>query len=275
MTDIFHRIKLWQIRLGLELDLALFASSTNVESRPQFAETCIELLHLWDWRTSWNLCLTIFVYCRSFLADPSSPTLNDSSPFLSMWPRREKLSSPSLQQQQQQQPTFESNLNLMNSLNNNSSNSLFDQRGVEPLRILTNEFAENLGLHSKDFDSGYLSPNNTNGYHLPGKPGLNHNIYSSNDSPKYSFGFGDESSSFLPYPGAGLSRSSPETLPYEPNVSPPPMDFRTSGFSRFSSSSSSRASRPNSQDLELLLAPKSNGFQSNNLVGLVDTTSSR
>lgn len=214
-------------------------------------------------------------YSRSFRAGPSSPTLTDTPSFLSLWPRQDKqLSSPSLQQQQQ--PTFESNLNLMNSMNNNS-NSLFDERRVEPLRILTSEFAENLGLHSKDFDSGYLSPNNTNGYHLPGKPGLNPNIYSSNDGPKYSFGFGDDSSSFLPYQGAGHSRSSPETLPFEPNMSPPPMEFRSSGFSRFSSSSSSsRASRPNSQDLELLLAPKiNNGFQSNNLIGLVDTTPSR
>jgi hypothetical protein len=41
---------------------------------------------------------------------------------------------------------------------------------MEPLKILTNEFAENLGLgpHCKDMDSGYISPN---GCHLPpGKP---------------------------------------------------------------------------------------------------------
>jgi hypothetical protein len=63
-------------------------------------------------------------------------------------------------------------LNL-NALNNNGAvrsshlnNNLFESNKVEPLKILTNEFAENLGLHSKDFDSGYLSPNNANGYHL-------------------------------------------------------------------------------------------------------------
>lgn len=43
---------------------------------------------------------------------------------------------------------------------------------MEPLKILTNELAENLGLgpHSKDFDSGYISPSNNGSHFLPGKP---------------------------------------------------------------------------------------------------------
>jgi len=116
---------------------------------------------------------------------------------------------------------------------------------VEPLKILTNEFAENLGLHSKDFDSGYLSPNNTNGYHLPGKPGLN--VFQSGDAPKFSFGFGDDSF-VAPVP----SRSSPETIPFDSSPS------LMMGFGRFpnsSSSSSVRTSRPNSQDLDALMKP--------------------
>ena len=166
---------------------------------------------------------------------------------------------------------FEHNLNLLNNRENN--NNVFEhsghreqQRRVEPLRILTSEFAENLGLHSKDVDSGYLSPNNTNGYHLPGKPGL-----------KFSYGFGDE---LLPFGGGAplASRSSPEM--HLSNVSPPPMDYRAS-FGRYSSSSS-RASRPNSQDMDVLLqqqqhqpGPSYQPMSSPKLVGVLDTASPR
>jgi hypothetical protein len=216
----------------------------------------------------------------SYKAGPTSPaeSASDAPSFLSLWSAGESLTSP----QKQQQHPFETNLNLINSLNNNkqrgiNNNNLFDHErnnSVEPLKILTNEFAENLGLHSKDFDSGYLSPNNTNGYHLPGKPGLNRNIFTSGDAPpKLSFGFGDESSSFLPYVG---SRSSPDPLPYDSNISPPPMDFRSSGFVRYpgSSASSVRASRPNSQDFDAMLVQHKSGYASG-LVGAMNSATTR
>lgn len=174
---------------------------------------------------------------------------------------------------------FEHNLNLLNNNRENNNNNVFEhsghqeqQRRVQPLKILTSEFAENLGLHSKDVDSGYLSPNNTNGYHLPGKPGLN-----PHDGPKFAYGFGDE---FLPFGGGPplASRSSPEM--HLSNVSPPPMDYRSSFGGRYSSSSS-RASRPNSQDMDVLLQQQHQpggsyqSMTSPKLVGVLDTASPR
>ena len=164
---------------------------------------------------------------KAATCDDAAATASSSTSFLNLWPRVDSLNS-----------SLENNLNV--SLNNN--NGLLERSNmVEPLKILTNEFAENLGLHSKDFDSGYLSPNNTNGYHLPGKPGLH--LLPSNEPPKFSFGFGDDS--FLP----PIPSRSPETPPFD--SSPPPVI----GFGRLPSSSSSsvRGSRPNSQDLEALM----------------------
>ena len=178
---------------------------------------------------------------RKFRAAPipgnGNASTSETPSFLSLWSGGDSISSS-------QQPIFKGNLNLMNNLNNNNINESNSMN--EPLKILTSEFAENLGLHSKDFDSGYLSPNNTNGYHIPGKPGLN--VFPSGDVPKFAFGFGEETSNFFAIP----SRSSPETLPFESNVSPPPM---TIGYGRYqnSSPSSARASRPNSQDLDVVM----------------------
>ncbi|XP_040583370.1 uncharacterized protein [Lepeophtheirus salmonis] len=71
-----------------------------------------------------------------------------------------------------------------NSILLNSPTPNFD----EPLKVLTNEFAENLGI--KDVDSGFLSPSGISN-NLPGKPN-NIGIFSSSPS------FSDDEKRFVP-----------------------------------------------------------------------------
>jgi hypothetical protein len=80
------------------------------------------------------------------------------------------------------------------------------------------------------------------------------NVFSANEASGPRLAFGEDAF------GSGLpaSRSSPETLRFDANLSPPPM----SGFGRFSGSSASslRGSRPNSEDLDALLMQHKSGF---------------
>jgi hypothetical protein len=94
-----------------------------------------------------------------------APQANSSS-----WPNKEVSNI---------QPS-EKNLNLLNAISNNNNNNNVKKNdnkkssgANEPLKIFTAE----LGVHPKDVDSGYLSPNNSNGFHVPGKPELRSSPY--------------------------------------------------------------------------------------------------
>jgi len=93
-------------------------------------------------------------------------------------------------------PASERNLNLLNAITNNNNNHVRknDQRkqsSNEPLKIFTTEVVENLCIQTKDVDSGYLSPNNTNGFHVPGKPELRSSPYPP-DISKFSLALDEE-----------------------------------------------------------------------------------